>query len=76
MLIWCSWGLFVYFIEAYKVNEVSGESAWNPIIWPFKFTFAFGFFLFTMQTVVEALKCILVLLGREVPEPDMPGGFE
>ena len=76
MLIWCSWGLFVYFLEAYKVNEISGESAWNPIIWPFKFSFAFGFFLFTMQTVVETLKCILVLMGREVPEPKMPGGME
>ena len=56
MLVWCSWGLFVYFLEAYKVNEISGESAWNPIIWPFKFSFTFGFFLFTMQTVVETMK--------------------
>lgn len=76
MLVWCSWGLFVYFIDAYKVNEISGESAWNPIIWPFKFSFAFGFFLFTMQTVVETVKCILVLMGREVPDPELPGGME
>ncbi len=75
MLIWCSWGLWVYFFEAYKVNEVSGESAWNPIIWPFKFTFTFGFFLFTIQTVAETCKCVLVLMGRDVPEPDA-GGFE
>jgi TRAP-type mannitol/chloroaromatic compound transport system permease small subunit len=75
MLIWCSWGLFVYFLEAYKVNEVSGESAWNPIIWPFKFMFTFGFYLFTIQTVAEVCKNVLVLMGRDVPEPEMPGGF-
>lgn len=70
MVIWCSWGLWEYFLEAYKVNEQSGESAWNPIIWPFKFTFAFGFYLFSLQTVVETVKCALVLMGRDVPEPD------
>ena len=76
MIIWVSWGLFEYFLEAYKFNEQSGESAWNPLIWPFKFTFTFGFYLFTLQVVVEALKCILVLMNRDVPEPDLPGGFK
>ena len=76
MLIWCSWGLWLYFLEAYKVNEVSGESAWNPIIWPFKFTFTFGFYLLAIQTVVEICKCVLVLMGREIPEPDAAGGFK
>ena len=75
ILIWVSWALYVYFFEAYKVNEVSGESAWNPIIWPFKFTFAFGFFLFTMQTVAETIKCALVIMGREVPAPKLPQGL-
>lgn len=75
ILIWVSWALFVYFFEAYKVNEVSGESAWNPIIWPFKFSFAFGFFLFTMQIVVETIKCALTLLGRDVPAPALPRGI-
>ena len=76
MVIWCSWGLWLYFLEAYKVNEVSGESAWNPIIWPFKFTFTFGFYLLTVQTLVEICKCVLVLMGRDVPEPDAAGGFK
>ncbi len=76
MLVWCSWGLWEYFLEAYKVNEVSGESAWNPIIWPFKFIFAFGFYLLAIQTVAEICKCVLVLMGRDVPEPDVAGGFK
>lgn len=75
ILVWLSWALFVYFMEAYKVNENSGESAWNPIIWPFKFSFAFGFFLFTMQTIVEAIKCAMSLMGKDVPDPDVPRGL-
>ncbi len=76
MLVWCSWGLWVYFLEAYKVNEVSGESAWNPIIWPFKYTFTLGFYLLAIQTVAEICKCVLVLLGREVPGPEAVGGLK
>jgi TRAP-type mannitol/chloroaromatic compound transport system permease small subunit len=75
ILIWVTWALYVYFLEAYKVSEVSGESAWNPIIWPFKFSFAYGFFLFTMQVVVEAVKCVLTLSGRDVPAPVLPKGI-
>lgn len=75
MLIWCSWGLWEYFLEAYKVNEESGESAWNPIIWPFKFSFTMGFYLLGIQTVAEICKCVLVLIGRDVPEPAAVGGF-
>ena len=73
---WISWALFEYFFEAYKVNERTGESAWNPLVWPFKFFFSFGFYLFTMQIVAELIKCVLVLIGREVPGPKLPGGFE
>jgi TRAP-type mannitol/chloroaromatic compound transport system permease small subunit len=70
MILWLCAGLWDYFHQAYKVNELSGESAWNPIIWPFKFTFVIGFVLLLMQTMAEALKRVLVLAGREVPEPE------
>ena len=69
MLLWLAGGLWEYFHAAYKVDETSGESAWNPIIWPFKFTFVMGFVLLLMQTVVEVIRCILTLSGREVPAP-------
>lgn len=76
MLVWCAWGLWVYFLEAYKVNEVSGESAWNPMIWPFKYTFALGFYLLGIQTVAEICKSVLVFMGRDVPAPGAEGGFK
>jgi TRAP-type mannitol/chloroaromatic compound transport system permease small subunit len=67
MVLWLCAGLWDYFYQAYRVNELSGESAWNPIIWPFKFTFVIGFVLLLMQTVVELLKSILVLLAKTIP---------
>ncbi len=76
MLVWCAWGLWEYFLEAYKVNEVSGESAWNPIIWPFKYTFTLGFYLLGIQTVAEICKCVLAMLGHEVPTPAAEGALK
>ena len=73
---WLSWALFEYWLEAYKMNERTGESAWNPIVWPFKFFFTFGFYLFTLQILAEFAKCCMTLAGRDVPEPNMPRGFE
>ena len=68
MILWLCSGLWEYFQQAYRVNELSGESAWNPIIWPFKFTFVIGFLLLLMQTVLEVMKCVLVLSSSDILE--------
>ena len=75
MLLWLCAGLWDYFQQAYRVDEVSGESAWNPIIWPFKYSFVIGFVLLLMQTAAEIVKCIMRLCGREVPEPEPVEGL-
>ena len=69
MLLWLCAGLWDYFHQAYRVDEESGESAWNPIIWPFKYTFVMGFVLLLLQSVVETLKSVMVLCGSEVSGP-------
>ena len=76
MLLWLAGGLWEYFHAAYKVDETSGESAWNPIIWPFKFSFVMGFILLLMQTVVEVIRCVLTLANREVPQPPPIEGLQ
>ena len=76
MLLWLTAGLWEYFHEAYRVDETSGESAWNPIIWPFKFSFVMGFVMLTFQTLVETLKSIMVLAGYPQPEPPPIEGLE
>jgi TRAP-type mannitol/chloroaromatic compound transport system permease small subunit len=69
MLLWLTAGLFEYFQAAYNVDETSGESAWNPIIWPFKFAFVMGMSMLLMQTIAEIVKDIMTLSGVEPPEP-------
>ena len=69
MLLWLTWGLWEYFTEAYRVDETSGESAWNPIIWPFKFSLVIGIVLLFMQTVVQIVRAIMILAGRRPPAP-------
>ena len=76
MLLWLTAGLWDYFAEAYRVDETSGESAWNPIIWPFKFSFVMGFIMLSLQTLVETLKSIMVLAGYPQPEPPPIEGLE
>ena len=70
IVAWTTYGLGNYLIDAYVIGERSGESAWNPKIWPFRVVFVVGFALFTLQTVAEIFKCILTLLGRDVPVPE------
>ncbi len=70
MILWLCGGLWEYFYNAYRVDELSGESAWNPIIWPFKFAFVIGFVLLLMQIVAEALKRLLVLTRRADPNTE------
>lgn len=61
---WLSWGLWKYALHAYLSGETSGESAWNPIIWPFRLVFFAGFALLALQATVELIKAVRVLTGR------------
>ena len=69
MLLWLTWGVWEYFADAYRADETSGESAWNPIIWPFKFSLVAGIVLLFMQTTVQVVRAIMVLAGRQPPAP-------
>ena len=75
-LSYLTWWLFEYWIESYVRNEQTGESAWNPLLWPFKFFFVFGIYLFLLQIIAELVKCVMTLMGREAPQPNVPKGFE
>ena len=76
MLLWLTWGVWEYFEDAYRAGETSGESAWNPIIWPFKFSLVTGVVLLLMQTVVQVVKAIMILAGRQPPEPPPVEGLK
>jgi len=66
---WMTWRLVEVALRAYLEGEVSGESAWNPVIWPLRTVLAVGFALFGLQIFAETCKCVGVLLfPRREPE--------
>ncbi len=65
ILPWLTWELAVFTHEAYVWGERSGESAWNPIIWPFYAVWAFSFAAFTLQGIAEMFRNFyFVITGR------------
>ena len=64
VIAWLSWTLLRIAVTAFINNEVSGESAWNPVVWPLYSVVVFGFLVFTLQIVAEAIKAARVLLGE------------
>lgn len=69
-LVLVSDALIGYALSAYASGERSGQSAWNPPIWPFRLIIASGFVLLGLQVIAEILKAIMVLQGRPL---DMSG---
>lgn len=64
---WVSWGLWKYAYYAFLSGETSGDSAWNPIIWPFRLVFFSGFVLLALQATAELIKAAYILAGRTPP---------
>ena len=62
--LWLTWGLWDFFQDAWRFGERSGQSAWNPVVWPFRLVLVAGFTLLAIQIVAECLKCLAVLTGR------------
>lgn len=63
---WITVGLWNYFHEAFRTGERSGGSAWNPVLWPFRFILFAGFLMLTIQVVAEIIKRIYTLSGNPV----------
>jgi TRAP-type mannitol/chloroaromatic compound transport system permease small subunit len=63
-LVWVTWSLWFYWLRALRTGESSGQSAWNPVIWPFKLVFFVAFALLALQIVAEVVKAALYLAGR------------
>ena len=56
LMIWTSVELVTYAWNTWLINEVSGESGWNPVIWPVKTAIAIGFSVFAIQLIAEVIK--------------------
>lgn len=63
-LLWMTWSFWGYWMSSFMMGEHSGQSAWNPYIWPFKLTFFIAFVLLVLQVFAEIIKAIQYLLGE------------
>jgi TRAP-type mannitol/chloroaromatic compound transport system permease small subunit len=63
-LIWVTWSLWDYWMVSFRSNEMSGQSAWNPVIWPFKLIFFIAFVLLVLQIIAEVMKAFMYLAGQ------------
>lgn len=63
-LVLVSLRLTDYATEALLSGETTGQSAWNPQIWPLRAIIAASFLLLTLQVVAEILKCVAILRDR------------
>lgn len=63
-LCWVAVALWEYWVLALRTHELSGQSAWNPVIWPFRFVFFVAFALLILQIVAEIMKAVSYLSGR------------
>lgn len=61
MVIWLCFGLWDYLENAWISGERSGESIWNPLVWPARATFWLGFILFAAQIFAEILKSLFTI---------------
>lgn len=63
---WITSALWHYFTEAYRTGERSGTSAWNPVLWPFRFILFAGFLMLTLQIVAEIIKRVHAIQGDPI----------
>lgn len=62
---WLSYRLGLYAWEAFETGEQSGESTWNPVIWPYRVVFCLGILLLTLQATSEWLRSLVELTSRK-----------
>lgn len=66
LVIWLCFGLWDYFERALNSGERSGQSIWNPVVWPARLTFWLGFMLFAAQIVADILNALCTLITGHV----------
>lgn len=63
-IIWLSSTLDDRALAAFQSGEKTGQSAWNPPLWPFRAVFFVSFALLSLQVAGEILRKLPVAFGR------------
>lgn len=62
---WLAWALCVFAAGSAAAGELSGESAWNPPIWPLHIVVAIGFVLFALQIAAQTARNLMRAFGKD-----------
>ena len=62
---WLSYRLGIYAFDSFVSGERSGESAWNPIIWPYRAVFFIGIGMLTLQCVAQWLRAMQAAFDKD-----------
>jgi len=62
---WLTYALFNFALQAYRTGELTGQSAWNPVVWPYRTVLVLGFAIFALQIVAEVIKSMRVLITND-----------
>ena len=60
---WLVYALEGRVVAAIRSGERSGQSAWNPVVWPFRLVILTAFTLLTIQVVVEIMRGVRTIAG-------------
>jgi TRAP-type mannitol/chloroaromatic compound transport system permease small subunit len=71
VMTWVASELIDYAWTAWWRGDRSGESGWNPVVWPVRVVIAFGFVVLAIQLIAESLKTGAVVFVARTPEEDL-----
>lgn len=66
-LAWLCWVLDDRMLAAMRSGERTGQSGWNPPIWPFRAVFFVSFVLLTLQILADLIRQLPMLRGGAEP---------
>ncbi len=64
-VVWLTYALFNFALQAFRTGELTGQSAWNPVVWPYRTVLVVGFAVFALQVVAELIKSVRVLITND-----------
>ncbi len=65
-IAWLAYKMAMFAYAAFISGEVSGVSAWTPVLWPFRTALAAGLTVFALQIFAELIRALrTALVGAE-----------
>ncbi len=68
-IAWLAYKMALFALSGFVSGEVSGVSAWNPVLWPFRTALAVGLAVFALQLLAELIRSLRTALVGAGPVP-------